>query len=447
MKSRIARLKHLREISLRDLLTVILPAGLLLVGGFWLAAQFIKPAPPNCLYISSGAPGGSYEVYAERYRQVLARNGVELRDQPSAGSMENLKRLLDEKDDTEVALVQSGTANGVNVSTLFSLGYLYYEPLWVFYRGGRELDRLTQFKGSRIAVGAEGSGTRKLALQLLEANGVDAKSATLLPLGGLSAVEALQDRKVDVVFLVGAERSAAVWSLLYADGVRLLSFAHAEAYTRLFPHLARLTLPQGAIDMVRNIPPRDVALVSPMATLVAHESTHPALAQLLLQAAQEVHSEAGIFQRPGEFPRAGQADFPLSPDAERFYKSGKPFLQRYLPFWAANLIDRMVVMLVPIFALLIPIMKFAPGLYSWRIRSRIYRRYGELKFLEAEVEANPARHSREEWLEKLDRIEDDVHHIPTPLAFTDMLYTLRAHLDLVRATILRRTPQGKSKEI
>ena len=439
-------LKRLREVSLRDLLTVGLPALLLLIGGFWLAAQFIQPAPPDYLYISSGAPGGSYEVYAERYRQVLARNGVELREQPSAGSMENLKRLLDEEDDTEVALVQSGTANGVNVDTLFSLGYLYYEPLWVFYRGGRELDRLTQLKGSRIAVGAEGSGTRKLALQLLEASGLDAQNTALLPFGGLSAVEALQSRKVDAVFLVGAERSAAVWSLLYAEDVRLMSFAHADAYTRLFPHLARLTLPQGAIDMTRNIPARDVTLVSPMATLVAHESTHPALVQLLLQAAQEVHGEAGIFQRPGEFPRAGQADFPLSPDAERYYRSGKPLLQRYLPFWAANLIDRMVVMLVPIFALLIPIMKFAPALYSWRIRSRIYRRYGELKFLEAEVEANPERHSREEWLEKLDRIEDDVHHIPTPLAFTDMLYTLRVHLGLVRATVLRRTAAGETKE-
>ncbi len=438
--SRKISLKRLREISLRDLLTVGLPALLLLLGGFWLAAQFIKPAPPKFLYISSGAPGGSYEVYVERYRQALARSGVELREQASAGSMENLKRLLDEDDDTEVALVQSGTANGVNLERLQSLGYLYFEPLWVFYRGQQELDRLTQLKGRRMAVGAEGSGTRKLALQLLEANGVDAKNATLLPLGGLSAVEALQSRKADVVFLVGAERSAAVWSLLYADDVRLMNFSHAEAYVRLFPHLARLTLPQGAIDMMRNIPARDVTLVSPMATLVAHESAHPALIQLLLQAAHEVHGEAGIFQRPGEFPRIGQTDFPVSPEAERYYKSGKPFLQRYLPFWAANLIDRMVVMLVPIFALLIPIMKFAPMLYSWRVRSRIYRRYGELKFLEAEVEANPERHSRDEWLEKLDRIEEEVQHIPTPLAFADMLYTLRVHVGLVRATIMRRAP-------
>lgn len=440
MSQRLRKRKPLREYSLRDLLAVGLPALLLLIGGFWLAAQFIEPAPPKFLHISSGAAGGSYEVYVERYRQVLARNGVELREQPSAGSMENLQRLLDEDDDTAVALVQSGTANGVNLQRLQSLGHLYFEPLWVFYRSRQELDRLTQLKGLRLAVGAEGSGTRKLALQLLESNGVDAKNATLLPLDGLSAVAALQSRQVDVVFLVGSERSAAVWSLLYTEGVRLMSFSHAEAYVRLFPHLARLTLPQGAIDMTRNIPARDVTLVSPMATLVAHESVHPALLQLLLQAAQEVHGEAGIFQRPGEFPRIDQTDFPISPEAARFYKSGKPFLQRYLPFWAANLIDRMVVMLVPIFALLIPIMKFAPMLYSWRVRSRIYRRYGELKFLEAEVEAWPQRHSRAEWLEKLDRIEEDVQHIPTPLAFADMLYTLRVHAGLARATIMRRVP-------
>ena len=441
------KLKPLSEFSLRDLLTIGLPALALLAGGFWLAAQFIKPAPPDHLYISSGGPGGSYQLYVERYRQVLARNGVALREQPSAGSIENLKRLLDEDDDTEVALIQSGTANGVNTDKLFSLGYLYHEPLWVFYRGHQELDRLTQLRDRRVAIGPEGSGTRKLALQLLEDNGIDAGNARLQPLGGLAAVEALRQGRVDAVFLVGTERSAAVWSLLYAEGVRLMNLAHAEAYARRFPHLVRLTLPQGAIDLVRNIPARDVALVSPLATLVVHDSAHPALLQLLLEAAQEVHREPGIFQRPGEFPRPGVADFPLAPQAERFYTSGKPFLQRSLPFWLANLIDRTVVMLVPVFALLIPILKFAPGLYSWRVRSRIYRRYGELKFLEAQVETHPERHGRAEWLEKLDLIDADVQHIPTPLAFADMLYTLRSHVELVRATILRRAPLVAPGEI
>lgn len=436
-------LKRLRELSLRDLLVVGLPALALLVGGFWLAAQFIKPAPPKYLVFSSGGEGGSYQVYAERYRQALAKDGIELRERPSAGSIENIRRLLDEDDETDVALVQSGTANGINTDRLYSLGSLYFEPLWVFYRGDAELDRLTQLKGRRIAIGTEGGGTRKLALQLLEANGLDAKNAGLLALGGMQAVEALQKRKVDAVFVVGADQSAAVWSLLYSEGIRLMSLSHAEAYVRRFPHLARLVLPQGAIDMARNIPARDVTLVSPMAMLAVHKSTHPALIQLLMQVVQEVHGEAGVFQRPGEFPKASRVDFPLAPEAERYYKSGKPFLQRYLPFWAANLIDRMVILLVPVLTLLIPILRFAPGLYIWRIRSRIYRRYGELKFLEAEVEADPGRHSRDEWLERLDRIEEDVQHVATPLAFTDMLYTLRVHVGLVRGTILRRTPQGE----
>lgn len=441
-RTRLSRLRRLREYSPRDLLMVGLPALLLLAGGFWLAAQFIRPAPPKTLTLASGAPGGSYEVYAERYRQVLARNGVELREQPTAGAMENLQRLLEEDGETDVALVQGGIAGADDAARLLSLGSLYYEPLWVFYRGEAESGRLGALRGQRLAVGAEGSGTRKLALQLLEANGIGARNATLLPLGGLAAAQALQAGRVDAVFLVGAERSAAVWSLLFAPGVRLMSLEQAEAYTRLFPFLSRLTLPQGAIDIGRNLPARDIALVAPTAMLVARESLHPALAQLLLQAAQEVHGEPGVFQRPGEFPRAGADEFPLSPDAERFYKSGKPFLQRYLPFWAADLIDRTVVMLVPVFALLIPILRFAPPLYIWRVRRRIYRRYGELKFLEAELEADPGSRSREEWLAQLDRIEEDVQHVATPLAFTDMLYTLRLHLGLVRDIVMRRTAAG-----
>ncbi|MDP1984395.1 MAG: hypothetical protein Q8K23_17755, partial [Sulfuritalea sp.] len=238
---------------------------------------------------------------------------------------------------------------------------------------------------------------------------------------------------------VGPTQSSLVWALLYTPGVSLMSLAHAEAYTRRFPHLARLVLPRGAIDLTLDIPPHDTQLVSPMATLLVREDTHPALIDLLMQAASEVHGAPGVFQKPGEFPRAGHSEFPLSKEAERYYKSGKPFLQRYLPFWAATLIDRMVVMLVPLLAVLVPLFKFAPQLYGWRVRSRIYRRYGELKFLENELNEDPGRHTRAEWLKKLEDIETDASGIRTPLTFSDMLYTLRGHIDLVRDMILRRT--------
>lgn len=439
------QLARLRALSLRDLLFVLVPLAALLVAGFWLASRFIQPAPPDTLVLASGADGGAYQRFGAAYREVLARYGIRLVEKPSAGALENLQHLRDGEATVDAGFFQGGVASPRQGDGLASLGALFYEPLWVFYRDdatrSRPLNRLLQLKGRRIAVGAAGSGTRHLALALLQANGIDAGNTQLVDTGGLALVEAFADKRIDAAFVVGPTQSATVWSLLYAPGVRLMSLAQAEAYTRRFAHLSRIVLPQGAIDLERNLPARDVHLVASVATLLVREDTHPALIDLLMQAAAEVHGEPGVFQKPGEFPKAQAVDFPLSTEAERYFKSGRPFLQRYLPFWAATLVDRMVVLLVPFFALLVPLVKIAPSLYSWRVRSRIYRRYGELKFLEAELESDPQRYPRDEWLRRLDAIETDVNHIPTPLAYAGMLYTLRSHIELVRAT-MQRTPAG-----
>jgi TRAP transporter TAXI family solute receptor len=434
--------EKLKLLSWRDIVFVALPSLLLAIGAFWLAAQFIKPAPPDRLIISTGGEGGAYQRFAARYKDVLARYGIALVEKPSAGSTENLARLRNPEFEVDAALIQGGTARPGEEDELVSLGDFYYEPLWIFYREAtlRGADKLLDLKGKRVAVGGAGSGTNYLAMELLASNGIDAKNTRLIEEGGLELVERLHKNEIDAVFVVGPTQSALVWMLLYTPGVRVMSLTHAEAYTRRFPYLARLVLPRGAIDLTQDIPPHDIQLVSPLATMLVREDTHPALIDLLMQAASEVHGAPGVFQKPGEFPRVGHSEFPLSPAAERYYKSGKPFLQRYLPFWAATLIDRMVVMVVPLLAVLIPLFKFAPQIYGWRVRSRIYRRYGELKFLENEVNAEPGRHSRSEWIEKLDRIEADASRIRTPLTFSDMLYTLRGHIDLVRDMILRRTP-------
>jgi hypothetical protein len=179
-----------------------------------------------------------------------------------------------------------------------------------------------------------------------------------------------------------------------------------------------------------------------MATIVARESTHPALIDLLLQAAVKVHGGPGLFQRPGEFPNAHQVDFPLSKEADRFHKAGTRFLHRYLPFWLATLIERTIVLLVPLVAVVLPVMKFAPALYGWRIRSRIFKWYGQLKFLERELDENPGARPQAEWLKELDHIEERVHRLPTPLAFTNLLYTLREHIVLVQGKVLKKTSAG-----
>jgi TRAP-type uncharacterized transport system substrate-binding protein len=433
--------EKLKLLSWRDIVLIALPSLLLIIGAFWLAAQFIKPAPPDQLIISTGGESGAYQRFAARYKDVLARYGVALVAKPSAGSPENLERLRNPEFEVDAGFIQGGTARLGEEDELVSLGDMYYEPLWIFYREAalRGGNRVLDLKGKRVAIGGAGSGTHHLAMELLAANGLDAKNTKLIELGGLSLVESMQKGEVDAVFVVGPTQSSLVWALLYTPGVSLMSLAHAEAYTRRFPHLARLVLPRGAIDLTLDIPPHDTQLVSPMATILVREDTHPALIDLLMQAASEVHGAPGVFQKPGEFPRAGHSEFPLSKEAERYYKSGKPFLQRYLPFWAATLIDRMVVMLVPLLAVLVPLFKFAPQIYGWRVRSRIYRRYGELKFLENELNEDPGQRSRAEWMEKLDAIEKDASGIRTPLTFSDMLYTLRGHIDLVRDMILRRT--------
>jgi TRAP transporter TAXI family solute receptor len=430
------KFRPLSEYSLRDLLIIGLPLLLLLVAGFWAASRFIQPAPPATLVLSSGADGGAYQRFAALYADVLARYDIKLIEQPSGGSIDNINRLRDPEQELDAAFFQAGTADPLEDDELFSLGAFYYEPLWVFYRAGLgNLDRVQQLKGRRIAVGGPGSGSRHLALEMLEASGLDASSVRLTEAGGLDLVEKFNKGAIDAAFVVGPTQSAAVWMLLFTPDVKLMSLTHADAYTRRFPYLNKVILPRGAIDVGRDVPPSDVTMVASTATLLVRDGAHPALVDLLMQAATEVHGGPGVFQKPGEFPRPSAVGFPLSTEAERYYKSGKPLLQRYLPFWAATLIDRLVVMIIPVIALLFPILRFAPALYGWRVRSRIYRRYGELKFLEAEVDQHSGQHTREEWLARLDKIEDDVHHLPTPLAFTDMLYTLRVHIGLVRAKI------------
>lgn len=428
---------RLRDIHLRDALVVGVPVIALIVGGFWYAAQFIKPAPPTRLVIATGGEGGAYQRFAAAYKPLIERYGIEFVEVPTAGAVDNLARLRDTSKELDVAFMQGGLGAGQDSTGLVSLGSIYYEPLWVFYGGSKVLDNLTQLKGKRIAIGAEGSGTRKLALDLLEASGAAGAPTRLLPLGGLAAVEALKTGKADAIFLVGSANVGAVWVSFFTPGFRLMSLSHADAFVRRWPFLSRLVLPRGAIDLVRDIPARDVTLVAPVASLVAREDIHPALIDLLLQTAVEVHGEPGLFQRAGDFPNARQVEFPLSAEAQRFYQSGRRFLQRYLPFWAANLVDRLLVLLIPLFALAIPLSRILPALYGWQVRSRIYKWYGQLKFLEEAWHSDPAARPREDWIKEIDALESRVNRIRTPLAYSNQLYILREHIGLVRRNMSR----------
>ncbi|UCV18475.1 TAXI family TRAP transporter solute-binding subunit [Ferribacterium limneticum] len=422
-------------LSLRDLFAtawwIVLLAGI----GFAVAYQFVEPAPPTKIAISTGSESGAYYQFAKRYATILAKNGITLEVRTSAGSLENLDRL--KNDEVQIGFVQGGVVppnpdpDAVDDSGLLSLGSLFYEPVWVFYRGDKVLTRLTELKGKRIAIGQEGSGVRQLAQQLLDANEIPA-GKHLVPLAGLSAAEELQQGRIDAAFIIAAETAPVVQVLIRSPGVKLMSFAQDRAYQRRFPFLTKLTFPQGVADLVRDFPPEDIKVLAPTANLIVRDDLHPALQALILQAASEVHGKSGFFQDAGEFPSYMDQMLPLSPEAARHFKSGPSFLQRYLPFWLAVLVDRLIVMLVPVFVLLIPLLKVAPAIYNWRVRSKVFRIYGELKFLEDDLKLHFDPAKLADYRSRLDALDDEASALHIPLGFTDLAYTLREHVNLVR---------------
>ncbi|WP_186407143.1 TAXI family TRAP transporter solute-binding subunit [Candidatus Accumulibacter aalborgensis] len=445
-----------RLVAVRYLLATAWPIILITAIGLVVAYQFVEPAPPSRMTISTGSESGAYYAYARRYAALLAAKGITLEIRTSAGSYENLERL--EKGEAEIAFVQGGIApptagdNGQidqshESGLLRSLGSVAYEPAWVFYRGEQPVDKLHQLNGQRIAVGEEGSGTRGLALKLLEANEIRADSPNLLPLAGLAAVEALQKGEIDAVVIVAAQEAPVVQVMLRSPGLHVVSFSQADAYLRLFPFLSKVVLPRGVVSLVRHVPPRDAVLLATTANVVVRDDLHPALVSLLLQAMTEVNGKGGFFQRAGEFPAYKDASFPLLPEAQRYYQSGPPFLQRYLPFWLAVLVDRLFVMILPLVVLSLPLLKFAPAIYSWRVRSKIFRCYGDLKFLENDLRQHYDPERGQEYVDRLDRVEHDASTLNIPLAFSDLLYTLREHINLVRKELLRlRTSHDKEEE-
>ncbi len=437
---------HFLSLSLHDAVIIGMAALALLFAVFWATYKFMRPAPPSHVTIVTGPADGAYQIYAARYKDFFARSGITLDIKASAGASENLQRLLDRNEDVDIGFLQSGATLGKDTEGLVSLGVIYPEPLWLFHQKDLNLTNLEELKGKRVAVGPEGSGTRLLALELLRAHGVADEPTILSPLGGMNAAQAMLNKEVDAVFIVSPAQSSAVWTMLYTPDLKMFSFTQAEAYVRRFPYLSVLTLPRGTIDLPRNIPPKDMSLVAPSTTLVARDDFHPALIDLTLQALGANHGGAGLFARAGQFPTPNGVEIPLSREAERYYKSGTPFLQRYLPFWAATLVDRLIFMLLPIVAVLFPLFRVAPFLYSWRIRRRIFRYYGELKMIELEARQKPESKSHGEWLEQIDHIERAAHRIPTPLAFADQVYTLRQHVHLVRKALLHQFSEaGKSE--
>jgi TRAP-type uncharacterized transport system substrate-binding protein len=427
-------------VSTRELLVSAGPVAALAVGLLVLAYLWLNPNPPKKVTLATGPAQSAYDQFGKRYQQALKRYGIEVVLVPSEGSRANLRLLKEGR--AQLAFVQggSGDISANEDSGIVSLGSLFVEPLWLFYRTeaakkvpGGAFTSLTQMTGLRMNIGARGSGSPGIMRRLLEANNLDPATLKLSRLDQTAATVAFLDGELDVLVFASAPESSMVQMLLQTPGVRLVDFSQSEAYSRRLPFLSPVVLPRGVADLSRDLPPQDVRLIATTTALLARDETHPALLQLFAQAARDLHGPAGWFNKAGSFPNIEHSEYPVASEAERTIRLGKPFLQRWMPFWLANLVERMWLALGIILAVLLPLTRIVPPLYKFRIRSRVFRWYAQLRDIETRMHAESA--DRTQLARELKSLDLRAGRISVPLSYADELYALRQNIQLVRTRL------------
>ena len=395
-----------------------------------IAFQYVDPPPPRLIRLATGRDGGGYQAHALQLRSELAKNGITVELVSSEGAIDNLGRLR--AGTVDLAFVQGGTAavsgREAGDDALRSIASVYYEPAWVFHRAGLEVGALGDLQGRNIGVGVPGSGTRAVALTLLAENGVTEESSRILPASGADAADALIKGELDAVFLVGVTTDIAVDRLLRAADITTFDFVRAAAYARRHRFLSTVDLPRGAVDLELDLPKATKRLIAPTAQLVTTESFHPALIDLLLESADLVFHHGDLVQSEREFPSLKFLDYPASEISRRYFRSGRPFLYRYLPFRVAAFLDRMKILLLPLLTLVFPLVKLVPPLYRWRVRSRIYCWYRDLLRIESGVDTGTIEDPGAE----LDALWTEVGKLTVPPSYADDLYQLKHHIEVVR---------------
>ncbi len=412
------------------------PAGIALIAvtvGVLLSVLVVslQPLPSRNIAIATGPPGSAYAQVAERYREILARDGVKLRLVPSHGAVDNVRLLRDRQSGVAVGFVQSGSVEAGATQDLESLGTIFYEPLWFFCRCSGALPLVSELSNWPVSIGPVGSASRPLALKLLALNGMDTQKLKVFDYPQEDAEKALMEDRIKAALILTGWESPVVRRLARAPDIALLSFKRADAYVAIDPTLSKLILPQGVADLSTNRPPQDTTLIGSKASLAVRKDLHPALQYLLLQAAIQVHSRPSIFQRAGEFPAAEEIDLPLSEEARHLYRAGPSFLHRVLPFWLAELVQRLLILILPIAGIIYPLWSLVPRIYAWQMRRRVFRMYADLKLVEQDLRiATPA--TRAGLMSRLDDLDARARDLKVPTAFTDLTYSLRMHIRALR---------------
>src|SRR6266536_184231 len=398
------------------------------------AYRLVDPLPPRHLAIAAGAAGSGYDNFARQYARILARHGVELEIRNFAGAVENLDRLRDPASGVQAALATFGVTQPADADIFYSLGGIFDAAIFIFYRNAEPVTLFAKVRGKRLSIGMPGTALRLLMLEVLKATDALDASTQLLDPDYTQAIDALIAGEIDVV-IVPQQDLNRVQHTLGAPGIRLRSVAQAEAIAKTVPGLKHVVLWRGLIDLSRDIPNSDSDLLASRNRLLVRKDLHPALQYLLLEAMREVHWAPGPFNRLGEFPAEQPNDLPLSPTAEAFYRSGPSFWQRYTSFWFTSLLNRIVFFVIPVVAILIPVIGFAPRFFRWLYVRRINRLHRALRNVERELPQSADRCRFVEYQTRIAEIESAVRLLKVARPFEVDLQRLRIHLRMVQEDI------------
>jgi hypothetical protein len=438
----------------REWLPVVLPLALIAITAVAAVWPFLQPAPPRKVVIATGPDGTAYTDFTREYARYFAEKGVTLEIRPTGGSRENYALLMDPNSGVDAALVQGGTAPPADqLGGVQALCTVSFEPLFILYRadafGPEPVERLDRFRGKRVAVGKPGGGTYWLSTPMLKIQGIgadDDQQTKIVLASGADAAAKLKAGEVDAAFFAVSADTAYVADALATPGIEPVSLRLAPAYASKYGFLTLVTLREGALDLPRGLPRRDVNMVAPTTALVARGTTHKAVVQLLVHAAQRVHARRDPLAPPGAFPTLDYTELPVGADARYFFTTKPGFLQRNLPFWLASLIDRLLILVVPLLVVLLPMVRLAPKLYQWRMQTRVYKWYKRIERLDRRLllAADPADRARIRV--EAERLEREIaEHVKVPLGYMGHYYTLRTHLGYLRDRMAHAPAAAESR--
>lgn len=422
-------------------LMIRLPLAVLALGLAVVAWIGLYPMPPTRLTISAGLPDGAYQLHAGRYAEAFARRGIELTVLDSAGSTQNLRRLQAHPPQADLALVQGGFGWSAHTSEeerqdgAYTLAIVDIEALWLFSRDP-PIRSLPQLSGLRVAAGPVDSGHRVLLQRLLLQQRIGLDDLTWSDLSGVAARDALLRGEIDAVFMVASPTSPGVLALLSTPEATLASLQRTTAIAERNSYMENRLLPQDGLG--QNLPRTDTPMLTTPAHLLARRDLDPALQRMATAVAIEVHGQAGAFHRAGEFPSLRASDFPSAPEARRVLLRGLGALEDLLPFWWAQVLQRLLLICVPLLLLTGLLFLLVPAWVHWRLESRVTRWYGELKYIENDLANNAVDLGGMELSRINGRLRDMERAIGTlklPQELAQRWYTLHQHVEFVRSRI------------